>query len=76
VAARHDPASDHGNAATPAPTLSVSPASLSFNYQSGGATPAAQTFAVSSSGSALSYTTATSATWLAATPAAAPRRAM
>ena len=55
-------------AATPAPTLSVSPASLSFNYQSGGATPAAQTFAVSSSGSALSYTTATSATWLAATP--------
>ena len=55
-------------AATPAPTLSVSPASLSFNYQSGGTTAAAQTVALSSSGSALSYTVTTSATWLAATP--------
>jgi hypothetical protein len=56
-------------AAAPAPTINVSPASLSFTYQSGGTTPAAQTFATSSSGSALSYTVATSATWLSGTPA-------
>lgn len=51
------------------PTIGVSPANLSFNYQTGGAVPAAQSFAVSSSGSALSYTVSTSATWLHATPA-------
>jgi Viral BACON domain len=56
-------------AAAPTPTIGVSPASLSFSYQSGGTSPAAQSFAVSSSGSALSYTIATSATWLSATPA-------
>jgi len=56
-------------AAAAAPTIGVTPASLSFNYQSGGTAPAAQSFAVSSSGSALSYTVATSATWLSATPA-------
>ena len=56
-------------AAAPTPTIGVSPASLSFNYQSGGTVPAAQSFAVSSSGSALSYTVSTSATWLSATPA-------
>lgn len=56
-------------AATPTPTIGVSPASLSFNYQSGGTVPAAESFAVSSSGSALSYTVSTSATWLSATPA-------
>jgi Viral BACON domain len=51
------------------PTLSTSPASVSFSYQSGGTAPAAQTIAVSSSGNALSYTVSTSATWLTATPA-------
>ncbi len=51
------------------PTIGVSPASLTFNYQSGGTVPAAQSFAVSSSGTAFSYTVSTSATWLAATPA-------
>ena len=56
-------------AAAPTPTIGVSPASLSFSYQSGGTAPAAQSFAVSSSGSALSYTVSTSATWLSATPA-------
>jgi hypothetical protein len=56
-------------AAAPTPTIGVSPASLSFNYQSGGTVPASQSFAVSSSGSALSYTVSTSATWLSATPA-------
>ena len=55
--------------AAPAPTIGVSPASLTFNFQSGGATPAAQTIAVSSSGTALSYTVSTSAAWLSATPA-------
>jgi hypothetical protein len=54
---------------TAAPTLNTSPASLSFSYQAGGTTPAAQSVNVSSSGAALSYTTATSATWLLATPA-------
>jgi len=53
----------------PAPTIGVSPASLTFSYQSGGATPSAQSVAVSSSSSALNYTVATSATWLTATPA-------
>ena len=56
-------------AAAPTPTIGVSPASLSFNYQSGGTVPASQSFAVSSSGSALNYTVSTSATWLSATPA-------
>jgi hypothetical protein len=51
----------------PAPTLTVSPANLSFAYTTGGATPAAQTFSVTSSGTALSYTVATSGgTWLSA----------
>ena len=56
-------------AAAPTPTIGVSPASLSFNYQSGGTVPASQSFAVSSTGSALNYTVSTSATWLSATPA-------
>jgi hypothetical protein len=56
-------------AAAPAPTVGVSPTSLSFNFQSGSATPPAQSIAVTSSGSALTYTVATSATWLTATPA-------
>ncbi len=50
-------------------TLALSPATLSFSYQIGGATPAAQNVSVASSGTALSYTVATSATWLTATPA-------
>jgi Viral BACON domain len=50
------------------PTLGVSPASLTYNYQIGGSAPVAQSIALSSSGSAVSYTTATSATWLSATP--------
>ena len=57
------------NAPAQAPTIAVSPASLTFNYQSGGAAPSAQSVAVSSSGSAFTYTVSTSATWLAATPA-------
>jgi hypothetical protein len=52
-----------------APTIGVSPASLTFNYQSGGATPAAQALAVSSSGTAFNYTISTSVAWLSATPA-------
>ena len=54
---------------TAAPTLNTSPASLSFSYQVGGTTPVAQNVSLSSSGTALSYTTATSATWLLVTPA-------
>jgi hypothetical protein len=56
-------------AAAPAPTIGVNPANLSFSFQSGSATPPAQSIAVTSSGSALTYTVATSATWLTATPA-------
>jgi hypothetical protein len=53
-----------------APTLSATPATLSFSYQIGGTTPATQPISVSSSGAALSYTTAASGgTWLSATPA-------
>lgn len=56
-------------AAAPPPALTVSPATLPFSYQSGGTTPAAQNVSVGSSGSALSYTVSTSATWLTANPA-------
>src|SRR5215470_7060434 len=52
-----------------APTIGVSPASLTFNYQNGGTMPAAQALAVSSSGTAFNYTISTSAAWLSATPA-------
>jgi hypothetical protein len=52
------------------PNLTVSPFSLSFIYQIGGATPAAQTVsAAASDGSALSYTASASGdSWLTALP--------
>jgi BACON domain-containing protein len=56
------------NAAAPVPTINVSPATLSFNYQSGGSVPPSQNVAVSSSGTAFNYNVSTSATWLTATP--------
>ena len=51
------------------PSMAASPASLSFVYTQNGTTPAAQTLALSSGGVAASYTLASSATWLSATPA-------
>jgi large repetitive protein len=54
--------------AAPLPTLSASPASLTYTYQMGGSMPAAQTVAFSSGGTAVNYTTSTSATWLSVTP--------
>jgi Viral BACON domain len=51
------------------PTLSAAPSNLSFSYQTGGATPAAQTVNLTSSTGAISYTIASSAAWLVATPA-------
>jgi hypothetical protein len=49
--------------------LSVSPASLSFNYQTGLALPAAQTVALSATGFALNYTTSNNGNpWLSVTP--------
>jgi hypothetical protein len=52
------------------PVLTVTPATLSFNYQIGAATPATQPISVSSTGAALSFTAAASGgTWLSATPA-------
>jgi hypothetical protein len=56
-------------AAATNPTLTATPTSLSFTYQSGGTVPTAQSVSVSSSGSAISYTVSTSATWLTTTPA-------
>src|SRR5207244_5590655 len=55
--------------ALPISNLTLTPSSLNFAYQVGGATPAGQSVAVASSGAALSYAVTSSATWLAATPA-------
>jgi len=54
-----------------AQTLAVSPATVNFSYTTGAAAPAAQTVAVSSTGTASPFTTAisTSATWLQVSPA-------
>jgi hypothetical protein len=54
--------------AATSPTMTVSPLNLTFNYQSGGTTPAAQTVNVTAS-SALSYSTGTNAAWLSVSPA-------
>jgi hypothetical protein len=51
-----------------APNLTVSPTTLSFTYQIGGAIPAAQTVSVASSGTALSYTASAANPWLSALP--------
>jgi hypothetical protein len=51
----------------PAASLSATPTTLTFNYQSGTSTPGSQPVLVSSSGAALSYKVATSGgTWLSA----------
>jgi uncharacterized protein (TIGR03437 family) len=52
------------------PILTITPGSLSFNYQVGGASPASQTLALTVSGGAsLAFTaTASSAGWLAVNP--------
>jgi hypothetical protein len=56
------------NVTPAAPTLTVSPASLSFAYQIGGTAPAAQTLGIS--GAATTYTAvASGGTWLSVTPA-------
>jgi uncharacterized protein (TIGR03437 family) len=58
-----------GDAPAPAPaTLSVAPTSLMFNYQLGGATPATQTLAATSSGSAITINASSGASWLTVTP--------
>jgi len=58
---------------TAAPNLTLTPNTLSFSYQIGGSTPAAQSFSVASTGAALSYnvttTTASGGSWLSASPA-------
>ncbi|HVO98891.1 MAG TPA: hypothetical protein VMT15_12525 [Bryobacteraceae bacterium] len=58
---------------TPAQTVTVSPTSLAFSYQLGGAAPGAQTLTVASPGTAVSVTAAASTTgspsnWLSVTP--------
>src|SRR5262249_57893840 len=54
---------------TAAPALNTSPASLTFAYQIGGSTPAAQMVSLSSTGGNVNYSTGTSAAWLSVTPA-------
>jgi len=51
-----------------APTIGVSPATLSFTFQTGGATPVGQNVSVTG-GSATGYTAASSTAWLTVTPA-------
>ena len=54
----------------PPPTLSVSPASLSFSGYTGAPNPAAKTVSVTNTGGGtLSYTASDNASWLAVTPA-------
>lgn len=58
--------------AAPAPPtvqLSVTPGSLSFNYQIGSAQPASQSLSVTSTVGALSFRASTTASWLSVTPA-------
>lgn len=58
-----------GDAPAPPPaTISVAPTSLTFNYQIGGATPATQTIAATSSGSAIAINASAGASWLTVTP--------
>ena len=55
-------------AAVTNPKMNLTPASLAFSYQIGGATPAAQAVAVSSSTStAINYTATTATSWLTTT---------
>ncbi len=56
-------------AAAPAPTITATPSSLSFAYTIGGTSPASKSLAISSSGTAVSYTIASSAAWLTASAA-------
>jgi hypothetical protein len=52
------------------PSITATPASLTFSYSiSAGTTPAAQSVSIGSTGSALSYTASASTTWLSVTPA-------
>ena len=63
-------------AAPPAPVLAVTPASLAFGGEAGGANPAAKTLAVTNTGGGtLSFTASDDAPWLSVTPASgsAPR---
>jgi hypothetical protein len=56
--------------AAPAPTIAVSPSSMSFSAQSGGANPASQNLSVTNSGTgSLNFTVSTNQAWLSATPA-------
>jgi hypothetical protein len=56
----------------PPPTLAVSPSSLTFSATQGGSNPAAQSIAVSNSGSGtLDVTASDDAAWLSVTPASA-----
>ncbi len=58
---------------TPAQTMAVNPSSLSFSFQQGGSAPAAQKFAVSSTGGPLNFSvtasTASGGNWLSVSPA-------
>jgi uncharacterized protein (TIGR03437 family) len=56
--------------AVPAPSLAVSPTSLSFSYTNGGSLPAAQNLSVANTGGgSLSWTASSSVYWLSISPA-------
>ena len=50
-------------------TIGAAPSTVAFSYQLGAATPATQTVALSSTGTAVAFVASSSATWLTATPA-------
>ncbi|MFN7921291.1 MAG: hypothetical protein U0Q16_14415 [Bryobacteraceae bacterium] len=52
----------------PAASLTVSPATISFNYQSGGAIPPSQTISVGSTGAASPFNAASNQPWLTVSP--------
>ena len=55
--------------ASTAATLTANPTSLSFNYTSGGALPAAQTVAISSASGSFTWTATSSNDWVGVSPA-------
>ena len=54
---------------TAAPTISLSPTSLTFTATQGGANPANQTVALTNAGGAVNWTVSDSASWLSVSPA-------
>jgi hypothetical protein len=56
-------------AVTAAPTISLSPTSLTYTATQGGTNPASQTVALTNAGGAVNWTVSDSASWLSVSPA-------